>query len=237
MKTTLRNLLAIVALFAVAGVQAGTPIEAMVPVDHIYVPEGFDSNDNSEVVVTGFLPNMCHKSPSADIEVKGNDINIKVTSLYYHESNPFCPEMIVPFTKSVPLGVMDKGNYNILVNGKSPWAKKAKIGIAESTSNSVDEFQYAYVEYVQKEEGSRIVTLRGYNPSDCFVLDKIDYVSNKKDTLSVLPKMKQIREFCPMKMVPFSYDFEVPSELAAKKILLHVRTMDGSSVNSIFDNL
>ena len=39
-----------------------------------------------------------------------------------------------------------------------------------------------------------------------------------------------------MKMVPFSYDMEVPSNLNAAKVLLHVRVMDGKSVNSIFNN-
>jgi hypothetical protein len=236
MNKTLRTLFIALAMVA-SNAMAGTPIEAMVPVDHIYVPTGFDSNDSSEVIVTGFLPNMCHKSPSHKVEINGDKINIKVTSLYYHESNPFCPEVIVPFTESVTLGVMDKGNYQITVNGKSPWTKKAKIMINESTSNSVDEHQYAYVEYVEKEEASRVVTLKGYNPSDCFVLDKVDFISNKKDTFSVLPKLKQIREFCPMKMVPFEYEVTVPTGLSAEKVLLHVRTMDGTSVNRIFENL
>ena len=110
-----------------------------------------------------------------------------MTSLYYQESSPFCPEMVVPFTKSVALGVMDKGNYEITVNGKSSWEKKEKIAIMESTSNAVDEFQYAYVQYIDKEIGNNEVALKGYNPSDCFVLDKITHVSNKKDAYSALP--------------------------------------------------
>jgi hypothetical protein len=212
---------------------AGTPISKIVPVDHAFIPAGFDSNDNVEVVITGYLPNLCHKSPSAKVEIKGSKIDIKMTSLYYQESNPFCPEMVVPFTKSVALGVMDKGNYEITVNGKSPWEKKEKIAILESTSNAVDEFQYAYVQYIDKEIGNNEVALKGYNPSDCFVLDKITHVSNKKDAYSVLPKMKQIREFCPMKMIPFSYDWKVPTELESEKVLIHVRTMDGNSVNTV----
>ena len=48
-------------LFTVAAlVNASTPTEKLVPVDHIYVPTGFDSNDTVEVVVTGYLPNLCH---------------------------------------------------------------------------------------------------------------------------------------------------------------------------------
>lgn len=214
---------------------AGTPVSKVVPVDHAFIPAGFDSNDNVEVVITGYLPNLCHKSPSAKVEIKGNKVDIKMTSLYYQASNPFCPEMVVPFTKSVQLGVMDKGNYEITVNGKSPWEKKEKIAILESSSNAVDEFNYAYVQYIDKEVGNNEVALKGYNPSDCFVLDEISHINNKKDSFSVLPKMKQVREFCPMKMIPFSYDWEVPAELPSKKVLIHVRTMDGNSVNTIFE--
>ena len=42
----------LVVLFSVKGI-GGTPVETLVPVDHIYVPKGFDSNDNTEIIVEG----------------------------------------------------------------------------------------------------------------------------------------------------------------------------------------
>jgi hypothetical protein len=224
----------ILTLLVSFGAFASTPIEKMVPVDHIYVPAGFDSNDTTEVVVTGFLPNLCHKSPSAMVTTKGNKIDIKVTSLYYHESNPFCPEMVVPFVETVKLGLLNKGDYEIKVNGKSQWELKEQIKVSQSTSTAVDDHSYAYVNYVDKEQANGEVVLKGYNPSDCFVLDKIEHRSNGKDTYSVLPIMKQVRSFCPMKMTPFSYKWRVPTELDSELLLLHVRTLDGKSVNSIY---
>lgn len=221
-------------VFLLSQVQASVPVEKLVPVDHLFVPAGFDSNDTSEVVITGFLPNLCHKSPSAKVTKSGKKISIEVSSLYYHESNPFCPEMIVPFVETVKLGLLDKGQYEITVNGKSPWELNEKLAIAESTSASVDNHHYAYVNYIDKETAAGEVVLKGYNPSDCFELDRIEYLSNKKDSLSILPIMKQVRGFCPMKMVPFSYKWRVPTDLEASKVLLHVRTMDGNSVNAVF---
>ena len=203
----------------------------------MFVPTGFDSNDNVEVVVSGFLPNLCHRVPSSKVTVNGNKIDIKMTSLYYHASSPFCPEMVVPFVKSVPVGLLDKGKYEITVNGKTPWEQNDAIKVAESTSNAIDEFQYAYVEYIEKEEDQSRVAFKGYNPSDCFVLDKIEYVSNGKDTYSVLPIMKQVSSFCPMKMTPFTYEWTVPTDLKAQKVLLHVRTMDGHSVNTVINKM
>lgn len=215
---------------------AGTPVETIVPVDNIYSPKGFDSNDNTEVIIEGYLPNLCHKSPNTKVEVKGSNINIKVTALKYDSTNPFCPEMIVPFIESVKVGVLDKGFYDITVNGKSIYQKEGSIFVNESISNSTDEHVYANVEYVEKVEGTRNIKLKGYNPSDCFVLEKVEFVGNEKDTYSVLPKMRQISDFCPMKMVPFTIDAEVPNSIKRPKVLLHVRSMGGNSVNTLFPN-
>ncbi|MEE3077950.1 MAG: hypothetical protein VX341_01335 [Bdellovibrionota bacterium] len=217
-------------------VNAGTPVETLVPIQNIFSPEGFDSNDNVEVIVEGQLPNLCHKTPMKKVTIKGNTIDIKVTALSYHESNPFCPEMVVPFLETVSLGVLDKGNYKINVNGKTVFAKDGVLTVNESTSDAVDESVYARVDYIEKSHGSRTVKLKGYNPSDCFVLEKIEVFHNNKDVYSILPKMKQISDFCPMKMIPFEYDVEVPKTLNKSRVLLHVRAMEGKSINTIFDN-
>lgn len=231
MKKILIGLLSFASLLSTAS----TPVEKLVPVEHVFIPVGFDSNDTVEIVVTGFLPNLCHKSPEASIVVIGNDISINISSLYYQDSNPFCPSMIVPFEQTVNLGLLDKGNYNIKVNGKSPWELKEEMNILSSSSNAIDDHHYAYVNYIDKEAaGAGEVMLKGYNPSDCFVLDKIEHVSNNKDTYSIMPKMKQIRSFCPRKMVPFSYKWKVPNDLNRRNVLLHVRTMNGNSVNSVY---
>ncbi|MDC1175330.1 hypothetical protein OAT67_08030 [Bacteriovoracaceae bacterium] len=234
----MRNLFKMIAVLAslVGFASASTPVEVMVPIDQIYSPNGFDSNDNAEIIVEGYLPNLCHKSPKSEVVVKGNVIDIKMKSLKYESDNPFCPEMIVPFIEAVDVGVLDKGVYDIRVNGKSIYAKESVISVDEASSDAVDEFVYANVEYVAKKEGSRVVELKGYNPSDCFVLDEIQVVDNGKDVYSILPKMKQIYDICPMKMVPFSFEVEVPSKLKSDKVLLHVRSMDGKSVNSLFFN-
>ena len=48
---------------------SGIPEEKVIPIEHVYIPSGFDDNDNVEIVITGFLPNLCHKSPSAKVRV------------------------------------------------------------------------------------------------------------------------------------------------------------------------
>ena len=230
------KLLALLVCMASFNGLASTPVEVLVPIDHIYSPNGFDSNDNTEVIVEGRLPNLCHKSPWSKVEVKPGKIEITVSALKYEDNNPFCVPMEVPFIQPVSVGLLNKGNYDIVVNGKSIYEQKGAISIAELQTPAADDFIYANVAYVEKEEGSRMVKLKGYTPSDCLNWDEVKFVSNGTDTLAVLPKMKQIYSTCPMKMVPFEKEIEVPKVLDRKSVLLHVRVMDGKSVNTLFDN-
>lgn len=226
----------LIAFMAMGVAAAAVPVEVMVPIEDVYAPKGFDSNDNSQIIVSGYLPNLCHRAPKSIVKIENNKIDIQVVSLKYHASNPFCPEMIVPFVEAIDLGVMDKGMYDVVVNGKSIYERNANIQIDEASSDAVDEHVYAGVEFVEKSAGSRKVVLKGYNPSDCFVLDDIEILDNEKDVYSILPKMKQISDFCALKMVPFEYDVIVPDKLKSDKVLLHVRSVQGKSVNSIFLN-
>lgn len=226
----------LIAFMAMGVAAASVPVEVMVPIEDVYAPKGFDSNDNSQIIVSGYLPNLCHRAPKSIVSIQDNKIDIKVVSLKYHSSNPYCPEMIVPFVEAIDLGVMDKGVYDVVVNGRSVYEQNSRIQIDEASSDAVDDFVYAGVEFVEKSAGSRRVVLKGYNPSDCFVLDEIEILDNEKDVYSILPKMKQISDFCALKMVPFEYDVVVPENLKADKVLLHVRSVQGHSVNSIFLN-
>ena len=227
--------IAFLSLLSGSVAMASTPVERLVPVDHVYSPKGFDTNDNTEVVVSGYLPNLCHKSPKVTVKVIGNTIDVKLTSLYYHQSNPFCPEMIVPFVQAVSVGVLDKGDYKVVVNRNTVYQKDSKIFISEASSDAIDSYVYASVDYVEKSADTQKVVLKGYNPSDCFELAEIRTVSNDKDTYSVLPIMKQVREHCPMKMIPFEYEMAVPTQIQSEKVLLHVRSMDGRSVNTLIN--
>ncbi len=204
------------------------------PIDEVFSPVGFDSNDNGQVIVTGHFPNLCYKSPSAKVKVNGKKIEVKVEALY--NAQGVCAEMVVPFMQVVELGLLDRGDYKIVVNKGSSTVKSSELHVDESTSSSVDDFVYANVEYVEKSETGRKIQLKGHNPSDCLVLEEVKFIANGKNSLSVLPIMKQVSDFCPMKLIPFSYEVEVPKVLPQDIALLHVRVMDGRSVNTLFPN-
>lgn len=221
------------ALFCI-NASASTPVAIELPVEHIYSPSGFHDHEETEVIISGHLPNLCHQSPKTEVRVKGKTIEIKVTALHYEPGNPFCANVLVPFIETVQVGVLDKGDYKIVVNPKSVFTKKSAITVEERDFDAIDDIVFANVYQIEKMGMTETILLKGYNPSDCFVLDKIDYKHNGKDTYSIYPKMKQISDFCPRKLVPFVYKYEVPKDLSFPKVLLHVKAMDGRSINTLF---
>jgi hypothetical protein len=216
------------------GAEAFNKVNAQVevPVNHVYVPKGFDNNDHSEIVVQGMLPNLCHFAPAAKAKVMGKKILVSVTSNLNRQS--MCAEMLVPFTLSVSVGVIKAGQYQIVINGGKVANNLSQMNITQSLTTQVDNNIYANVDTIERDAGKRMVKLSGYNPSDCYVFDRFEFVSNNVDTMSILPIMRKVMDQCPLKMTPFSLSVEIPATLTPDVILLHVRAMKGASVNGLF---
>lgn len=218
----------LVLLFSLTALAA--PIEKEIKKFNTFIPNGFDSNDATEIVVTGLLPNHCYQSPK--VVVKGenlNEIRVKVYANFVDVDE--CVQVQIPFMLTVPLGVLDSGNYKV----KSYDTEKI-LFVEQARTISIDDRLYANVDYIEENSYNRTVKLIGNNPSDCFELDEIKYTDNGYDTISVLPVLKVVKQDCPEVLVPFEYEFEVPKHLSSKIILLHARKMNGKSVNKLFRN-
>jgi hypothetical protein len=204
----------------------------LAPVSHLYVPLGFDDNDNVEIVVTGNFPNPCYTRNRVDIFIKDHKIEVTIKALYRNGKNRItCPQMLVPYKEVISLGNLPRGPYSLSVN----YILKDQLEIKEARSNVIDEHFYAFVDYVARDEVTQELKLFAYRTSECMVLDRVEYL-NEKDTISILPIMKQVSEFCPMKLTPYQIKIAPPFEnVKTNKVLLHVRTIDGKSVNTIID--
>lgn len=211
-------------------------IESEVPVSHVYAPAGFNSNDEAGVVVSGYLPNLCYRGQKSQVNVVGNKIQIGVKAMKSVGRLQYCADVILPFVEHIKIGLLDQGNYQVAVNENSQFEKNAKLQVAEASSNSNGEEIFANVNQIVNVENSRKVILKGYNPSDCFELDKIEVIDNGVDSYSIMPKLRQVRDFCPKKEVEFNYEFSVPEKLQADQVLLHVKVMDGKFIDSLYNN-
>lgn len=200
------------------------------PVKHLYVPKGFDSNDSVEVVVAGLFPNPCYSRNTVEVVHNENKILINVTAIAPDEA-VVCPQVMTPFKETVSLGNLQGGTYSIVVNN----TLRDSLFVEEASSRSVDDNIYADIDRIEVK-GANEYVLHGWRYSPCITLDKIKVISNLKDTLSVLPIMKQVSDFCPMKMTPVAYSVKLDtSMLQVENPLIHVRTMDGKSFNKILN--
>jgi hypothetical protein len=222
--------------FGSALAHASVVTTTTLPVDHVYSVKGFDNNDNTQVMVSGYLPNPCYKAPEAKSRVEGKRIYIEVTGLRDDTPGRVCPQMIVPFLEAVSVGVLPSGSYEVEVNGGTQWAQHSVLTVSDARSSAVDDFFYANVEYIERRPDSRTVLLTGYQPTSCIRLREIRVISNERDAYAILPIMEQVSQACPLIYMPFTYEFEVPRDLDFERVLLHVRALNGKSVNAIFDN-
>jgi len=222
-----------ITFFAMNG-YAGIPTIQEIPVEAIFSPRGYDSLDSSELVVKGALPNACHKNPKVEVTRISDTFEIKLTSLFYDPSNPFCPEVIVPFIKTIDLGQLDAGEYKVKYMNVNGVDEIIEYKVSEPRLGNDKNEIYANVEHIELRLEQGKVILHGHNPSDCFVLKNVRVIDNGRKTVSILPRMEQIRDFCPMKMVAFQIEVDLPEVDSSEKILLHVRSMKGDSVNTIY---
>ena len=211
---------------------ANSYIKKKVPVGNIYVPFGFDSNDLTEIVVEGVLPDLCFKAPEVYMMREGNNIKLKVVAYKDNTPQVACPRVRVPFNEVVNTGILDRGKYKLTANKNTKYETKSELKVSESVSGAVDDYIYARVEGIEFD-GHKRVTLKGHNPSDCWELDKVEFADNGTDTYSVLPILKQVKADCKEVMTEFTYEADLPDTLERDKVLLHVRAMSGKSVNKL----
>lgn len=237
MRNIVRFRLSIMALAAFTGLALGRVAianEALVPVNAVFAPNGFDNNDDAQVVVSAYLPNLCYKAPRTQVAVRGNTVYVTLKALV--DQNSSCAEVLVPILEPISLGMLPAGHFNVVVNAGARYSAHTAIEVTEASASTIDDYIYANVDHVEVVPNSRHMILKGYNPSDCFVYDRTEFLTNGRDTISVLPILKQIRTTCARKMVPFTLMVDVPRGLPFAEILLHVRVMDGKSVNALFQN-
>lgn len=236
----MRKLALIASILLSSQVMAQTTSVQDAPLDHLFVPEGFDNNDNIEFVVTGKFPNPCHTRNDVKVDVRGDLIKIEVTSLVSEERDrTLCEDLSIPFSEVVRVGSLQAGDYKIIVNEGSSSELKAKINVAVSSSSSVDDHLYAQVDYIELGFTGGLsgeAMLVGKSLSPCLAFDKVEYKSNGKDTVSIMPIMKKISTNCPEQNkrmeIPLKFN---PRSLKNDRVLLFVRSVDGKSVHSFIE--
>lgn len=205
--------------------------EVNLDVEHVFVPKGFDSNDNSEIIVAGWYPNPCYEWSRAIIQKQPMGVQIRLKAWVKQGMDTVCIDMAVPYMESIKLGPLQEGQSQLLLMAQKPEDNiKTKIDIAKAGSSSIDDHLYGQVKQVRAEDGALILEIE--HPSDCITLDRIESISNGKNVCSILPIMKKVKDTCPRRPQIYDYRFEIPQGcLEAEKVLFHVRSLEGKAFN------
>src|SRR5262245_34619638 len=87
----------------------------MMPVKQLFVPVGFDDNDEVQVVVDGYLPDTCHRVAFVQSEVRpGNIVKVRMWARRY---TGICLPVVLPFSSEARIGQLPQGAYKVQAAG------------------------------------------------------------------------------------------------------------------------
>lgn len=218
---------------------ADEPAEVPAPVSKIFIPFGFDSNDNVEVVAHGEFPNSCWRvgKTSATVDHETNTIYVDVTAYQYPEGERFlCAQVIMPYIAPVKLGILKTGEYTVVAGANQD--VRAQLHVEEATTQSPDDHMYAQVdsaEVVALANGEYELQMSGTHPYfyiGCMKITEVKTYLRPDDVLVALP-IGEIEEVCPES---YSHHFKVRHKIENMflgKGLLHIRALNGDSYNKL----
>ena len=205
-----------------------------VPADYMFVPTGFDDNDEVEIVLDGYLPSYCYRltQPGVEVNIGERKILVQQGARYFPA---LCFDIPTPFTAIVRIGRLPTGHYEMATrDGRL----KEKLSVAASRYEHSDDHFYAPVEaahIISSEYGHRAI-LEGRFTSKCFSLREVR-VLNRGKIVEVLPIIgyRETEPGCPKNQNWFREEVAIPRlDAAFPRVLLHVRSANGRSVNTVF---
>jgi len=208
------------------------------PVERVFVPLGFDSNDNVEVVLHGHFPNTCYKLGPALYSVDEATKTVEIEALSYQYAGG-CAQLMVPFTQSVSVGLLKEGDYTVTVKQR-PDARTSILQVNEATTSQPDDYLYAPVDsasMVSLLGDTKAVKLEGEFPlmfDGCMVMKEVKVNVTQGDVIVVQPIAEIVRgEPCTSDQhsYKFSVTAEIPGVLLEDEYLIHVRVTSGESLN------
>ncbi len=201
-------------------------------VSDVFIPQGFDDNDNAQVVVEGYFPNTCYKIGPVKVEKRENKIKITPQAYFYHGT---CLQVMVHYVQEINLGLLKFGKY--ILDIPSDYPERTRIlSIAQSTNPGPDDYLYAPIESARVlSKETPTVRLQGVFSNSCMSLDRVMVHPEPGRVVAVLPIAKYDNSgVCAEVLKPFHKDIRIEAPLTGRT-LLHVRSLNGSAVNVIED--
>jgi hypothetical protein len=215
------------------------------PVERVFVPLGFDDNDDIELIVHGNFPNTCYKVGPTTAVADAAAKTVTITAQAYKYPGAYCAQVIVPYIQPVKIGTLKPGEYRVIV-ADAPDTPTTTLTVAAATTSDADDFLYAPVEQAglaADADGTMTLTLEGVYPYmfvGCMVMDEVRIDETPGHILVVRPIATTAGdddEGCRNQAASkkFVVKQAVDFPLTAAEYLLHVRVLAGSSVNRLIE--
>jgi len=195
-----------------------------------YIPRGFDSNDNIQIVVEGYLPNTCYRVGPHSFRL---DSRSKTVSLqqYAYKYKGLCLMMTVPFTQVIELGLAETGQYKVVDLHYDTTLGNLPVKVA--TTTQADEYLYAPVENLEVDIKNLSLEISGHFTNSCMRLRETKVDLESHNVVVVLPVAESVDSSgCKEGDFPFSGKVSLPI-LTEGRYLIHVRSLNGQAVNKL----
>jgi hypothetical protein len=210
----------------------------------IFTPKSFDSNDNAQLVIAGAFTGYCMKIGSTDSKVDVVEKKIYIRQSASVNGNCMDLEMYIPYSTVINLGTLPKGIYKVLaLQEDQAFVEMAILPIQAAnyqTASGSDERLYAPASSLsfstKNSVTSPTLTLNGYFTNTCLSLDSIEVYLKSNNVLEVLPLAKVVKGECKSEARSFTKSIQL-KYFPAKDTLIHVRAMNGQSLNKVITNL
>jgi hypothetical protein len=155
----------------------------------------------------------------------------------YHKG--VCLYMLVPYYKTVNLGALDAGDYEIMLGDIADpgvASKGGELKVAKATTESPDDFLYAPVEEVTMNTENNMVslTMRGNFSKSCLQIKevKVNAMTSPDSMIIVQPIAEEDGTTCTEATKAFETTVVI-SNPPTGKTLLHIRSLNGQAINRV----
>ena len=221
------------------------PALVRAPVDKIYVPHGFDDNDNVELVLKGQFPNTCYKTGPVSVDIDRKEQKIKITAQAYRAQQTMCADVMISFIQPVHLGILDQGTYSVEL-AASPNVAPIKLNIEAAKHPTQDDYLYAPVDTatvaVDDNGDNEVLRIEGSYPYmlvGCMVTKELRTNYDKDGVLIVQP-ISEFADGDECTSQKLSTHYKIEKDLGKPGLrgqyLIHVRTLNGLSLNYMVDS-
>ncbi|MEQ1877072.1 MAG: hypothetical protein ABL958_10530, partial [Bdellovibrionia bacterium] len=178
----------VIALFLTAISSVAAASTLTVPVDKVYVPEGFSSGEMIQFVSEFQRPSACYNTEKTSVEVDSNSRVVRLTQRLT-EREGFCTQAVETMRRDLNLGPLPDGFYEIFdsVSG-------LQLGSFEVSGARPELNRMVTITATHSDLSNGILEIQGQLPSSCTEVRTVRAVHDRVDVIVVYPRRGGARQ-------------------------------------------